>query len=104
MSSSTLKRTVASALAGATLAGAAGVPTASAMPADPVRMPAASHVREVIVPAPAAEARVSTADGFDLAAAGIGAAGTGLVAILIAGGFAWQRPSMRRHARAAVRG
>jgi hypothetical protein len=102
MPCTTIKRTLAAALTGATLAGAAAAPIASAMPADPVRMPAATGTREVIVPAPAVRAEAPPADGFDLAAAGLGAAGSGLVAVLVVGGLAWRRP--RRHGEAVVGG
>jgi hypothetical protein len=100
MTSSTIKRTLATALTGAAIASAAGAPAASAMPADPMRMPASQGVREVIVEAPAVQTDAPAADGVDLAAAGLGAAGAGLIALLIAGGLVLRRPSPRRQTEA----
>ena len=104
MSSSTIRRTLGTALTGAALAAAAGAPAAFAMPADPARMPPAGDVREVIVPAPSISTESAAPGGFDVGAAGIGAAGTGLVVLLVAGGLAWQRPATRRHRRVAAGG
>jgi hypothetical protein len=105
MLSTTIKRTIATTLSGATIAGALGAPAASAMPIDPVGVP--GQPGDVpIVPSQRsrAPAAVETAPdvGFDLSSAAIGAAaGTGLlIVVLAAGGLAWRRPMTRGHGAA----
>jgi hypothetical protein len=91
MLTTTVKRTLATALTGAAIAGAAGAPAASATPNLP--------------PDPAGAPSPSAADaGLDLSSAAIGAAsGTGLlIVVLAAGGLAWRRPIARRHGATGV--
>ena len=102
MLTTTIKRTIATALSGAAIAGAAGAPAASAMPIDPVG--ASGEPGDAIVaPTPrsnAPAAAEATPDaGLDLSSAAIGAAsGTGLlIVVLAAGGLAWRRPITRPH-------
>jgi hypothetical protein len=103
MFSTTIKRTIATALSGAAIAGAIGAPVASAMPADHVG--ASGPPRDVPIPPPpprpSAPAAVETAPdaGFDLSSAAIGAAaGSGLLIVVLAGGgLAWRRPITRGH-------
>ena len=123
MRSTTIKRTIATTLSGAAIAGSIGAPAASAMPIDAVGAPgepAASGVPIDTVGAPgepyntwddpsprsSAPAAVETAPdaGFDLSSAAIGAAaGTGmLVVVLAAGGLAWRRPITRGHGAAGA--
>ena len=107
MFSTTMKRTIATALSGAAVAGALGAPAASAMPIDPVGAPGApSTVPIVPSPPPSAPAVVRTTPdpGFDVSSAAIGAAaGTGLlIVVLAAGGLAWRRPETRGHRAAGA--
>jgi hypothetical protein len=102
MLSTTVKRTIATTLSGAAIAGTIGAPAASAMPIDPVNPPGEPGNTQ-IVPAPhprAPAAAQATPDaGFDLSSAAIGAAaGTGLLIVaLAAAGIASGRPVTRRH-------
>jgi hypothetical protein len=108
MLSTTIKRTIATALSGAAIAGTIGAPAASAMPIDPVS-PTGEPSDVPIYPlrphssAPSA-AGGSLDAGFDLSSAAIGAAaGTGLLIVAVAaGGLAWRRPMTRGHGAAGV--
>jgi hypothetical protein len=93
MSTTTVKRTIATALSGAAILGIAGAPAASATPNLPPDPVGASGDPTTEVVAPTREA------GLDLSSAAIGAAsGTGLViVVLAAGGLAWRRSIARRH-------
>lgn len=95
MHSTTIKRTMATVLSGAAIAGTIGAPAASATPnIDPPGAP-----REP------GDTQIATPDaGFDLSSAAIGAAGgTGLlIVVLAAGGLAWRRPMTRGHSAAGV--
>ena len=108
MLSTTIKRTIATTLSGAAIAGTLGAPAASAMPIDPVRpaQRAAATRRPSPTPRSSAPAAVETAPdaGFDLSSAAIGAAaGTGLlIVVLAAGGLAWRRPNTQPHQTAGV--
>jgi hypothetical protein len=107
MLSTTIKRTIATTLSGAAIAGTIGAPAASAMPIDPVGAPGEpSDVPIVPSVRSSAPAAVETAPdvGFDLSSAAIGAAaGTGLlIVILAAGGLAWRRPMTRGHGAAGA--
>ena len=109
MSSLAMKRVVATALAGATMASAIGTAAASAATPEPGRVPPPPSS----IAAPAGEAYADlraphevavqpTTDqpsGFDLASAAIGAAaGGGLIIVLMAaGGLVRRRPLTRRH-------
>ena len=98
----TIKRTMAAALSGAAIAGTIGVPAASARPTDAVAPPGAPSDVPIVSPTPRsnvpATAETASDTGFDLSSAAIGAAGTGLlVVILAAGGLAWRRPISRGH-------
>jgi hypothetical protein len=102
MLSTTMKRTIATGLSGAAIAGTLGAPAASAMPIDPLGAPGEPSAVPILPsPGSSAPAAVATAPdaGFDLSSAAIGAAaGTGLViAVLAAGGLAWRRPTTRQH-------
>jgi hypothetical protein len=119
MDAITIKRTLATALAGAVV-GTAGATPAWGMPADPLRAPgdapsvapppssiAASAAEEYEIlrmpgyqDAPVPEPAAGPSEGFDLPSAAIGAAGTGLIIVLAAGGLAWRRPLTRRHGAA----
>ena len=105
MLSTTIKRTLATAVSGAAIAGTIGAPAASAMPTDPVGA-SGEHSDVPIVPSPRSSAAVATAPdtGFDVSSAAIGAAaGTGLlIVVLAAGGLAWRRPMTRRHGAAGA--
>jgi hypothetical protein len=118
MLSTTSKRTIATALTGAAIAGTLGAPAASAMPIDPVLGKRAVTRPPIGAPgepyntwdgpsprssAPAAAATAPDA-GFDLSSAAIGAAaGTGLlIVVLAAGGLAWRPAMTRRHGAAGV--
>jgi hypothetical protein len=101
MLSTTIKRTIATTLSGAAIAGTLGAPAASAMPIDPVGAPGEPSDVPIVTPpsrssAPAAVETVPDA-GFDLSSAAIGAAvGTGLLIVAVAaGGLAWRRPMSR---------
>jgi hypothetical protein len=104
----TIKRTIATTLSGAAIAGTLGAPAASAMPIDPVATsgeysgPHAGPPTWPVNPEPIAPRAQAPEAGFDLSLAAIGAAaGTGLlIAVLAAGGMAWRRP-MTRGQRAA---
>jgi hypothetical protein len=103
MLSTTVKRTMATALSGAAIAGTIGVPAASARPTDAVGPPGAPSEALIVPPTPRsnvpAAAETAPDTGFDLSSAAIGAAaGTGLlIVVLAAGGLAWHRPITRGH-------
>ena len=105
MLSTTIKRTIATALSGAAIAGTIGAPAASAMPIDPKGAGDPGDT-QVVAPTPSSNAAslpAATPDaGFDLSSAAVGAAaGTGLlVVVLAAGGLAWRRPMTRGHGAA----
>ena len=107
MLSTTIKRTIATTLSGAAIAGTLGAPAASAVPIDRAGAPSEPN-NTWVVPSPrsSAPAAVETAPdaGFDLSSAGIGAAaGTGLlIVVLAAGGLAWRPAMTRRHGAAGV--
>jgi hypothetical protein len=92
----TIRRTIATTLSGAAIAGAIGAPAASAMPIDRAGVSEPSSVPIAPSPPSSAAAAVETASdaGFDVSSAAIGAAaGTGvLIVVLAAGGLAWRRP------------
>ncbi len=106
MLTTTIKRTIATTLSGAAIAGTLGAPAASAMPIDPMGAPGEPGNTQIVSQAPRSSppAAVVTAPdaGFDLSSAAIGAAaGTGmLIVTLAAGGLAWRRPINRRHGTA----
>ena len=104
MLSTTIKRTIATTLSGAAIAGTLGAPAASAMPIDPVRAPGEPSDLPIAPSAPSsAPATVETAPdaGLDLSSAAIGAAaGSGLVIVILAGGLAYRRPIARPHGAA----
>jgi hypothetical protein len=107
MLSTTIKRTMATALSGAAIAGTIGAPAASAMPIDPLGATGDPGDTQIVAPTPpsAPAAAQATPDaGFDLSSAAIGAAaGTGLlIVVLAAGGLAWARPITRRHGTAGA--
>ena len=108
MFSTTIKRTVATTLSGAAIAGTLGAPAASAMPIDPVGAPGQTSDVPIITPPPRSSARAAAETapdaGFDLSSAAIGAAaGTGLlIVVLTAGGPAWRRPINREHRTAGA--
>jgi hypothetical protein len=92
MRTTTIKRTIATALTGAAIAGIAGAPAASATPNLPAYPAEASG--------DLGKSAEATPDaGLDLSSAAIGAAsGTGLlIVVLAAGGLAWRRPIARPH-------
>jgi Tumour necrosis factor receptor stn_TNFRSF12A_TNFR domain len=102
MLSTTVKRTMATALSGAAIAATIGVPAASASPIDAGGAPSAPSDVAILPPTPRsnvpAAAETAPDTGFDLSSAAIGAAGTGLlVVVLAAGGLAWRRPITRGH-------
>jgi hypothetical protein len=106
MLSTTIKRTIATTLSGAAIAGSIGAPAASAMPVAPEGAPGEPY-NTWVDPSPrsSAPAAVETAPdaGFDLSSAAIGAAGTGLLIVaLAAGGLAWRPAMTRRHGAAGV--
>ena len=107
MRSTTIKRTIATALSAAAVAGTIA-PASLAMPADPVGVPGQSGDTQIVAPTPrssVAAAGETTPDaGFDLSSAAIGAAaGTGLlIVVLAAGGLAWRRPHGRDHGAATA--
>jgi hypothetical protein len=101
-----IKRTIATTLSGAAIAGTLGASAASARPADDVGPGQPSDVGLVASPQPPnAPAAVETTPdaGFDLSSAAIGAAaGTGLLIVVLAvGGMAWRRPITRPDGTAA---
>ena len=108
MLSTTIKRTMATALSGAAIAGTIGVPAASARPADAVGAPSAPSDVAIVSPTPRsnvpAAAETAPDTGFDLSSAAIGAAAGGglLIVVLAAGGLAWRRPSTGSGARYAA--
>jgi hypothetical protein len=89
MLTTSLKRTIATALSGVAIAGIAGAPAASATP----------NLRPDPAGDPDSMAADATPDaGLDLSSAAIGAAtGTGLLIVVLAGGLAWRRPITRPH-------
>jgi hypothetical protein len=102
MLSTTIQRTIATTLSGAAIAGTIGAPTATAMPIDPVGATGVPGDVPIVTPPSRSSvpAAVETAPdaGFDLASAAIGAAGTGLlIVVLTAGGLAWRPAMTRRH-------
>jgi len=101
MTSPSSKRAMILALSGVTLVTAAAAPAASAMPADPVRMPAAQDVARAqasdTVPADA-----PSSGGFDIISAALGAAGGGLLVIAAGGGLVLRRPATQRHRAAGA--
>ena len=105
MLSTTIKRTIATALSAAAIAGTIGAPAASGMPIDPKGAGDPGDT-QVVAPTPSSNAPslpAATPDaGFDLSSAAIGAAaGTGLlIVVLAAGGLAWRRPMTRGHGTA----
>ena len=108
MRSTTIKRTIATTLSGAAIAGTIGAPASLAMPIDPVGAPGRAADAQIVAPTPRSQApaAVETAPdaGFDLSSAAIGAAaGAGLlIVILAAGGLAWRRPITRGHGAASA--
>ena len=102
MFSTTIKRTIATTLSGAAIAGGIGAPAASAMPIDRGGAPGEPYNtwddRSPRSSAPAAVETVPDA-GLDLSSAAIGAAAGGglLIVVLAAGGLAWRRPMNRAH-------
>ena len=106
MRSTTIKRTIATTLSGAAIAGTIGAPPSLAMPIDPAGAPGQPGDTQIVVPPPRSNAAVETAPdaGFDLSSAAIGAAaGAGLlVAALAAGGLAWRRPISRNRSAASA--
>ena len=98
MTSPSSRRATILALSGVTLVTAATAPAASAVPADPVRMPAAQNASSAPAPDAAPVADSPSAGGFDITSAGLGAAGGGLLVIALAGGgLVLRRPVTRRH-------
>jgi hypothetical protein len=105
MLSTTIKRTIATTLSGAAIAGTIGAPTALAMPFEPVSWPDEYGNAQIVAPTPrpSAPAAVETAPdaGFDVSSAAIGAAaGTGLLIVVLAAG--WRRPVTRRQGAAGA--
>lgn len=104
----TVKRTMATALSGAAIAGTLGAPAASAMPIDPAGASGEPGNTQIIAPTPRSStpsAAQATPDaGFDLSSPAIGAAaGTGLlIVVLAAGGLDWRRPATRGHGAAGA--
>ena len=108
MLSTTIKRTIATTLSSAAIAGTVGAPAALAMPLDPVHAPGEPGNMQIVAPTPRsnapAAAETAPGAGFDLSSAAIGAAaGAGLlIVVLSAGGLAWRRPMTRGHGTARV--
>ena len=108
MRSTTIRRTIATTLSAAAIAGTIGAPPSLAMPADPVGAPGRPGDTQIVAPAPrsnaAAAGETTPNAGFDLSSAAIGAAGgTGLlIVVLAAGGLAWRRPITRGHRAASA--
>ena len=107
MLSTTIKRTIATTLSGAAIAGTLGAPAAHAMPYDPIPPAEPNSTWDAPSPRSSAPAAVETTApdaGFDLSSAGIGAAaGTGLlIVVLAAGALAWRPAMTRRHGAAGV--
>ena len=98
MTSPSSRRATILALSGVTLVTAAAAPAASAMPADPVRMPSPQNVSGAPGSDVPPDADTPSAGGFDITSAGLGAAGGGLLVIALAGGgLVLRRPATRRH-------
>ena len=98
MRTTTVKRTIATALSTAAIAGIAGAPAASARPpAEPAAASGDPGTTEIVAPAPRADPAPGA--GVDLSSAAIGAAsGTGLVIFVLgAGGLARRRSIARPH-------
>ena len=95
MLSTTIKRTIATTLSGAAIAGTLGAPAASAMPIDPLGVGEPGDTQ--IVPSPPVAVETAPDGGFDLSSAAIGAAAGGglLIVALAAGGLAWRHPITR---------
>ena len=91
MHSTTIKRTIATALTGAAIAGAIGAPAASAMPAKDVGQGRPGDVEVVALPQRSSAAAIGAAAGGGL-----------LAVILAAGGMAGTRPMTRRHRAAGA--
>jgi hypothetical protein len=108
MLSTTVKRTMATALSGAAIAGTIGVPAVSARPTDSVGPLGEPSDVAIVAPTPRsnvpAAAETAPDAGFDLSSAAIGAAAGGglLIVVLAAGGLAWRRPSTGSGARYAA--
>jgi hypothetical protein len=122
MLSTTIKRTMATTLSGAAIAGALGAPAASAMPIDPVGAPGEPsnvwtvpsarvppgpptwpmHPKPITPPAAAAAVETAPDAGFDVSSAAIGAGAGLLIVVLAAGGLAWRRPIARGHSAAGA--
>src|SRR5829696_4695001 len=108
MLSTTVKRTIATTLSGAAIAGIIGAPAASAMPIDPMDVPDEPGDTQIVAPTPSSSipsaAPPTQRAGLDLSSAAIGAAaGTGLlIVVLAAGGMAWRGPMTRRQGAAEV--
>ena len=102
MLSTTIKRTIATTLSGAAIAGTLGAPAASAMPIDPLGVGEPGDTQ--IVPAPPVAVETAPDAGFDLSSAAIGAAaGSGLlIVVLAAGGLAWRQPITRHDGTAGA--
>jgi hypothetical protein len=93
----TFKHTLATAVAGAAMAGAVGAQNAPAMPADPVHDTYATNPGA----APQIVEATDPGVGFDLSSAAIGAIGTGMIVVaLTAGGLAWRRQTPGPHGSA----
>lgn len=107
MLSATIRRTIATTLSGAAIAGTVGAPAALAMPATDVGQGRPGDT-QIVSPTPRSNARATAETtpgvGFDVSSAAIGAAaGTGLLIVtLAAGGLAWRRPITRRHGAAGA--
>jgi hypothetical protein len=98
MRTTTVKRTIATALSGVAIAGIPGAPAASAMPpTEPGSTSGDPGTTEIVAPTPRANPTPDA--GLDLSSAAIGAAsGSGLlIVVLAAGGLAWRRSVARPH-------
>ena len=108
MRPTTVRRTIATTLSAAAIAGTIGAPASLAMPADRLGVPGQPGDTQIIAPTPRsnppAAGEAAPDGGFDLSSAAIGAAaGTGLlVVVLAAGGLAWRRPITRGHGAASA--
>jgi hypothetical protein len=104
MRSITVKRTLATTLSAAAIAGTVAAPASLAMPADPAAAPDTQNVAPTPLTNEAVASETAPSAGFDLSSAAIGAAGgTGvLVVVLAAGGLAWRRPRTRDHGAATA--
>jgi hypothetical protein len=103
MLSATIRRTIATTLSGAAIAGTVGAPAALAMPATDVGQ-GRSGDTQIVSPTPRSNARATAETtpgvGFDVSSAAIGAGL--LIVTLAAGGLAWRRPITRRHGAAGA--